>query len=289
MSETNEDVALLKRSFNKVLNSHGYAFQYAVLQQAEVALSTRNSQWVFEAAEVPVVAGNAPTRIDFVLRRTQLAGEPDSPFYMVAECKRANPSLSNWCFVRAPYVVRNRSHEPFILEHVERDEKGLSTIGIPLFVLQNAFHVALEVKSGKGENSAQGRGAVEEAATQVCRGLNGLIMAETRLRNPVVQNSDFLPVIFTTANLWTTDANLGETELTSGDIDLDKESFEQQPWVVLQYHMSPALKHPFPPKSATRDFAKLMDLEFIRSIPVVNATAIPQFLRWASQLDRIHP
>ncbi|MFZ1804688.1 MAG: hypothetical protein WAU05_12245, partial [Nitrospira sp.] len=82
----------------KVLGSHGYGFQYAVLRRAEELAAERRSKWVFEAAEFPVGTAESPTHIDFILRNAH------STVYLVGECKRANPAHANWCFLKAPYT-----------------------------------------------------------------------------------------------------------------------------------------------------------------------------------------
>ena len=91
-------------SFGKQLNSHGYGFQHSVMKKAQDLQSAKKSSWVCEAVEVPVKAAGEDTRIDLVLQRY-----PGLLFYMLAECKRANPSLSNWCFARAPLCIAGGS------------------------------------------------------------------------------------------------------------------------------------------------------------------------------------
>src|SRR5262249_31435894 len=153
---------------------------------------------------------------------------------------------------------------------------------------QNAYHIALEVRTEeKGDSAGTGRGAIEEAATQICRGLNGFVRFIAR--SPQVlgkhKGADFLPVIFTTARLWTTDADLSLADVNNGNIDLTKSGFQEQSWVVLQYHMSPGLKHAFLPKEQPTELSDLMETEFIRTIPIVNSSAIASFLAWASNID----
>jgi hypothetical protein len=285
-----DDRPSLRNSFNKILNSHGYGFHYAVLSKAKELYEQHTSNWAFESAEFPVSINGAATRIDFILKKHTSSPETETPFFLVAECKRANPALADWCFVRAPFVRRNRTHEPVILEHIEIDDKAtLNACGIAHSFVENAYHIALEVRTEKkGDNRSAGRGAIEEAATQVCRGLNGLVETEVKLFQIPghVTRADFLPVIFTTAKLWTTNADLSSAELESGDIDLENYNFEQRPWIILQYHMSPGIKNYLLLKHHVDGFSDLLDMEYIRSIPIVNATAIPQFMTWVSTFDR---
>src|SRR5579872_5212238 len=101
MSESSEgQQEHLQRVFENRLNRHGYSFQYAVINKAKEAFEQGASAWGFMVAEFPVQSPEKDTRIDFILKHTR------NPIHMVAECKRANPALSNWCFVKAPFVQR---------------------------------------------------------------------------------------------------------------------------------------------------------------------------------------
>src|SRR5262245_35612150 len=88
-------------SFLKVLNSHGYGFQYSVIRLADTLYKDGKSGWRFEWAEFPVSVQGDDTRIDLVLRQGR------SHYYMLGECKRVNPALGNWCFAHAPYTRPN--------------------------------------------------------------------------------------------------------------------------------------------------------------------------------------
>lgn len=282
MASNNVGYERISKAFEKVLNSHGYGFQYSVLKQASDLFSQKKSAWFFEASEFPVKVQDVGTRIDFILRHYY-----NNFFYLLAECKRANPALSNWCFARAPFVRRNRSYEPYFLEHIELDEKGLLyAYAKPTCSSERAYHVALEVKTEeKGDNKGQGRGAIEEAATQICRGLNGMI--EFLLRNnqmfEIQKRAVFLPVIFTTAQIWASNVDLSSADIQSGKVDLTKMNCEKQSWVVYQYHMSPGLKHSSSPLKLLNSFGEIMDSEYIRTIPIVSPSGIESFFNWASE------
>jgi len=96
-----DGVRRLSEAFGKVLNSQGHAFQHSVIRAAEELYRESRSRWIFEVAELPVNLHGKDTRIDIIMRKQ------DTRIYLIGECKRANPALSNWCFARAPYVRRN--------------------------------------------------------------------------------------------------------------------------------------------------------------------------------------
>jgi hypothetical protein len=107
MSEQEPASEQFTQSFAKVLNRHGYGFQFSVLKKADELRKQGRSMWRLEACEFPVEVQGAGTRVDFVLERGD-HGSRRRPLYMLAECKRANPALSNWCFVRAHTLIAVR-------------------------------------------------------------------------------------------------------------------------------------------------------------------------------------
>jgi hypothetical protein len=275
-------------SFGKQLNSHGFGFQHGVMRRAQDLKDGGRSGWVCEAVEVPVRVAGEDTRIDLVLQR-----HPGTPFYMLAECKRANPSLSNWCFARAPFVHRGRraANEPVMLERVTARPhgQGIKSAVFPrnMAAESKVCHIALDVRSNeKGEQHDSGRGAIEKAASQIMRGLNGFVdLLATHQAimkgHPLV----IIPVIFTTARLWLSHVDLSESDLRSGEVDLKNSAFESVPWVCYQYHLSPGIKHSYWAGNAPDDIPSLLDLDFIRSIFVVGPDGMEDFFYRTSFWD----
>src|SRR6478735_5376161 len=98
----------IQKEFQEALNEEGFGFHYAVLGLMQDLVEQRKSWWRLVRAEFPVMVNGSATRIDFVLRRADQYGRSDLPlFYMLAECKRANPAYSDWCFVQAPFTRAN--------------------------------------------------------------------------------------------------------------------------------------------------------------------------------------
>ena len=136
----------------------------------------------------------------------------------------------------------------------------------------------------------ENRGAIEDAATQVTRGLNGLIEYFGRHRRYVPENYPvkFIPAIFTTARVWSSDVDLTRTDAALGQVDLGDAQVKQVPWLWLQYHVSPGLQHSVDrnfsddDRAGRPDLGRLLELEFARTIAVVGSGGIDAFL--ASQL-----
>ena len=296
VSETGADAT--KRAFDAALNRQGYPFQYAVIEEARKLFESTpsRSRFVPQAAEFPVVIQGEATSIDFVLKHAE------SHFFLACECKRANPALADWCFLRTPFVRPGASDKSLVVDGLATHERPDVDANLRSVVRRRSeefqtAHIALEVKRGdvKGDAVGGSRGAIDVAATQVMRGLNGLIeFARSRLElcfgtNPPhgTQTVVFLPVIFTTAAIFFCDVDLSTTELASGRVDLTGARFERCDWLALQYHQTPNLKHSasvIGPRPG-RTLGEVLETEFIRTIPIVSPDGIGSFLRWASDLD----
>ena len=231
-------------------------------------------------SEFPVEVQGQGTRIDFILKHRTM------PTYMLAECKRANPAVSNWCFAEAPYVQANHRPKRMIIEHALLDETNrVHAHATTWYVNKELYHIALEVKARQQAGDPTGRSAraIEEAATQVSKGLNGIVQAFAR-NLPLFRDQrrvDFLPVIFTTANLWTTDIELSSADVKTSKIDLSSSNFRSEPWILYQYHTSPGLKHSYSPEEKPDTLGGLMEREFVRTIAIVSPSGIPDFLDWS--------
>ena len=283
----------LKDSFQKVLNTHGFGFQYAVIEAAGNLYRCQKSAWFFEVTEFPVSVQGESTHIDFILNRRQLdAPHNGKSCLLIAECKRVNPALSNWCFVRAPYTKSTGLSNCLILEGINESEGATinrffsSTRIIPTST-NNFFHIDFEIRSNEtGESFSKGRGAIKEAIAQVLRGLNGFI--EFSKNNyfwlSKSKNTYFLPVIFTTAELWTSDCDLSLASLEKGNIDFSSADLTPRPWIYFQYNQSPSLKHSFLKPSGSFDLSTVMENEFTRTIAIVNQSGIEDFLTQSSYM-----
>jgi hypothetical protein len=281
-SEDSQDEEKVAKAFYNELNTHGYGFHYSLLEQ----IGKTKTPWSRLVAEFPVQVLGHGTRIDFILKRWS-----GSPLYLIAECKRANPALSNWCFARAPFVQRERvDYEPLFVERARWEEQSVlySSAKSQNYDSSKAYHIAVEVKSDQtGDPSGKGRGAIEDAATQVCRGLNGFVdFLSTNLQvlRPT-QEAYFMPVIFTTAHLWASDVDLRKADLQTGKVVPPDKGFTKKPYLFYQYHLSPGIKHGRSPMDKPNNLGDFMDSEYVRTIAVVNPSGLDAFLGWSAALS----
>ncbi len=208
-------VSSLNEIFRKTLNSHGYGFQYAVIREAQRLREEGKSEWIFEVSEFPVSVRGKNTHIDLILRKH------NTRYHLIGECKRANPALANWCFVRSPYIRRNRTSQKLFFQYVLPATSNVAT-GVDTGSSDKIYNIGLEAPSGmKGDVQGQGRKVIEDAVTQVTLGVNGMIdfLPAHSSFAPPQEKIHLIPVIFTTANLWTTEVDLGSASLETGEPD----------------------------------------------------------------------
>jgi hypothetical protein len=156
-NQPNEAIA---NEFKRVLNTHGYPFQEAVLRR----IGEVESEWEAWLPEFPVSVQDHSTRIDIVLTTES------KDRFIGCECKRANPAISNWCFAESQLRLRESSlaRQAYAETLLNR---GDGTIQVQYKILspsQNIYHFAVEAKTkNKGDEANSGKGQIEEAAGQV--------------------------------------------------------------------------------------------------------------------------
>jgi len=277
---------IVRKNFEKELRIHGFGFQYSVIEEIRRLYNEEQSAWRTEFTEFPVEINNNNTHIDFILERKETSYFPKkSPFFLICECKRANPALSNWCFVRSPFGREGLLLNSMFIEklHLEKQWNTKKS-----YVLQSdtmgkkVFDIAFNVKSDdKGEGDTKG---ANDAVSQVLRGMNGFIEYFGKKENLLkIQHEGsyspyFLPVIFTTAELWTSTINLSESDLNTGNLDLPLEGLTNESWLYFQYNQSQPIKHSISTNYSSNEIFNVAQTEFTRTIAIVNPKGISDFL-----------
>ncbi len=172
------------------------------------------------------------------------------------------------------------------MEHIQLNENGsVSAYAKQRSLIEHHYHIGLEVRSNlKGDPAGESGRAIEDAASQVTRGLNGYIeMISKNIQMLRGHNhADFIPVIFTTAQLWGSEVNLSMASIETGESDLSGVEFKRLPWLCYQYHLSPGIKHSHSPVERPAEISDLMNTEYVRTIPIVSPDGIEPFLNWSS-------
>jgi hypothetical protein len=273
----------ISTAFRKALDASGFPFQHAIVRYCEELRSSGRSRWTVEVSEFPVDVQEKNTHIDFVLHGYH--SESGRHAFLVCECKRPNPAL-NWGFVRAQRVFRHRNQGLVIFEStwIEPTTGRVITSPIGLAERVDPYNIAVEIKTGEpGNAKGESRGAIESAATQVLRGLNGLIDVmkdHPRLlhdRTPAI----VVPVIFTTAQVYTSEDDIaGTADRATGTLPANFSGTESR-WLWFQYNLSTALRHTAPKDTPVAKVTKLgtwLAFQSSRSIAIVSPTGVETFL-----------
>jgi hypothetical protein len=271
------DPKLLKQ-FADALNRHGHPFQNSIIALADALLSHGASNWKPEVMEFPVAIGLG-TRIDLILLHCRTGVR------FIVECKRVNTAYSCWLFAKARKVFRDL-RDNFIAEQVRYEEgiftaNGLIVQGVPE---PQFYQIAHQIRTpNKTKENGPNNDAIEDAATQVCRGMNGLVNFyqnhHEALKAHPTNERVLIPAIFTTADLYTTDIDLSESHSNTGTINPDLLTASQTPFLYYQYHLSPGIKHGAPPANTFQELAHTLAAEYVRTIPIVSASGIEAFLK----------
>jgi hypothetical protein len=283
---SSDEADRIATSLRRVLNTHGHGFHYAVVRQAEILFKSDRAVWILDAAEFPVIGGGQVTHIDFILRTRS------TNTVLVGECKRADPARAWWCFARSPYTWRNSSSGEVAFDQLSYG-RGKTVIQKPRFAQtqRDIFHLGFELKTNdKGDGAWQSSSAINTAVTQVLRGTSGLIdhfhntirqidhaSFESNFENKAVA---FVPAVFTTAQIWTTDTDISSADLKTGDFPQAAINAKPASWIWFTHNRSPTLK---PQHGGESTDVKIGDLsvdlrqQFARSVAIVSATAIEEF------------
>ncbi len=278
MTQRPDEAEQVSAALRKVLNMHGHGFHYAILRRTEQLFTNRESGWVFDGAEFPVVARRETTHIDFILRSRS------GRTYLVAECKRVDPARGRWCFARAPYTWRNSSQSEVVFDQFRC--RPANILGQEPCIRQThrggPYHIGLEIKTGGvGDSTSHSGSAINQAVTQVLRGVSGLINHLFEFNRRSYQDERiirFVPAIFTTAQLWATETDLGAADLASGDLSLEVVQAKEVDWIWFSHNRSPGLRHDLEWNSLQDNISKELEYEFARSIAVISPKGLDNFL-----------
>jgi len=262
-----------------LLSEHGYPFQYSVLGRIMTRFRPNGgSPWIFAASELPVSANDVDARIDFVLKHHS------DTRYVVAECKRANPAYANWCFFQAPYVLHPYNGVPNLVRvqrWIHQPAMHNPSFAVIAGELDAAYQIALPLKRRvKGDGGGQPKKDIDDALTQVARGVTGLVTLFNRTPTAVGDRgvADIFAVLFTTANLFVSDVHIGRAPLTTGIVDAAELRIREAPWVAYQYHASVSVQYSAYSPTRPTSLGQLLTDDAMRTIFVVHAGAVDDFL-----------
>jgi hypothetical protein len=165
------------------------------------------------------------------------------------------------------------------VDTVQRHSDRTATVSGELGYDRSIYGIGYEVKGEQKGDGAPGRNAIEDACTQVMRGVNGFIelLAAHPTLLPLETPTPIIPAIFTTAKLWVSDVDVGGVELTKGTLEPGAVVVKQVPWLWFRYQPSPGITHGLPKEPATDELSRIADMWYTRCVAVVSADGAADF------------
>ena len=273
------------------LNEQGYLFQHKIVQVLQPPAGQENPKhgWYVEASEVPVSLPNGDeTRIDIVLRHRQ--NQPDNPWHVVVECKRAAREYKRWVFFSDVKYARGPSPTSYYTEHA-RLARGWNYQGEPdmahFIELTGAtgecpifdFGVEARIEPPSNQNKrTSATDAIEDAFRQVTLGQTGLANTLRRAHMLMIR---LIPVVVTTAELMSAHFDAAKISLDGGKIEPKDLKLEPRKWLAMNYHISDVVSQ-FSGLNTnlTASIAQHLGSRQVRTVFVVQAEHLQPFLEW---------
>jgi hypothetical protein len=274
------------------LNEQGFLFQQKIREaiQNGIDFTKQAAQpWKILANEYPVTAADgSQTRIDLLLNHITQRN-----VFICLECKRSNPKYKTWLFFDKDHA---RS-QPFVEQR--KFQSGTGSLDatykheISRTVDSNVpiFNYYLEAGLKRGTERASNTDRIEQAFRQVIEGSSGLmekmsLYEETNARSFCRS----IPVVVTTAQLFEADFEASKIPLETGMIEPSSINLISHNFCAVNYHADDSLSI----KSDDSNYRKedaVSDMNFfqIRTVFIVHAAAINNFLIWAGERLTEHP
>lgn len=274
-----------------VLDIHGYGFQEAVKHRAIELAScggTTHWKWKFFNSELPVSLRGDHTHIDLILTAWTRRRNRHSGYYLVGECKRVNPAKGYWCFVKTRKNWLPQPDGYLQFDHVLRfgkDQFISSTRSV--FASGDVYDLGFEIKTDvKGDPCASpDKSPINAAVAQVFRSVGGFIdyIGSTSSEPDLLEIDKgelIIPVIFTTAELFVSQVDLGTANLKDGRLPASKVDLERRPWIWFNVNRTanfrPSMRFSYDDVDEDRMPPRFR--EFARTVVIVNGESLDDFL-----------
>lgn len=270
MEQNTPDTGLCRQA----LREHGHGFHYAVIRRIERATQQVMLGWRFVAAEVPLELNGVDVHADFLFEASNR--------YLIGECKRVNPTYSEWLFAQTSYRTGGSARlRPTVEELYVAPGSALQVRPFEVAGAEHAFQVGVSVHAKrKGEGCVSDKTAIEEATKQVSRAAGGFSQLCRDNGALLPSPARIIPVIFTTAKLAVCNQALELSNLATGDLD-ESAAFSYRPWVWYQRGLTPSLRANLQGRYVSEDsptWARYFSRSALRSVAIVNEEGIGEFL-----------
>ncbi|MDX1564800.1 MAG: hypothetical protein R3236_05300, partial [Phycisphaeraceae bacterium] len=281
----------LRDGFGSQLTASGFALIEQIRREVTVLQEREAFAWHFEAARLPVPGMNSEDRADLILQAQ------DETALAVVRCCWCDPEQIGWCFARGGSVRAGQNDERYTFDQIQYRVPNVEVLTKAM--LDNAFQVAVVHGAGIEQRLAHwafamGRRPAETSEdprrlrqqvlgpiAEACRYHNGLINHFDQARQMLGQRNelDVLPVVVTNARLWLYTEPVTGSEADSARIQLREEALVETDWVWMQHHQAPRDKHQARRAAYPDRLSELLELDYRRTVAVVNARKIEPFFK----------
>ncbi len=281
------DVESIGRAVCDSVDSHGYAFQHAVGRRIRELSSDASFRWYDPIMEFPIKVGGLHSRIDLLVRHKH------GHRLLVVECKRTNPAFGAWVFFEAPPAASNTSAGIVFAEQLHRDKSGACQGSVLAWqwggTSGRVKHLGLvlkrtDVRGDPWSPEGSGKDALEHACTQVMLGLNGFLSFAAQDARVMEGHSSLtvLPVIITTAQLYSSELRLADADVSTGSISTQDARLTPIDWLIYHYPQGHGVKHGLSLTGLQQEYDPLLESlyrEYVRPVAVVSPEGLEPFLR----------
>jgi len=273
------------------LNSQGYLFQQRCLH--EVKNIDSFLEWKVNVEEYPVAIYEKETEIDFVLHNQSYRT------YVIVECKRAHPDYLMWVFQDVKknstrfqatrLVIREIREGRLVYKNNQPSRVKPQSEAINISLENDSIRIAsygLEIfnKETRGKKRAR-PDTINDACYQVFKGLGGFVFEQCKQlkKLPDLVDCVYIPLIITTADLYTVEYNISNVDLNTGSISVDdinkNDGIKKVPWVILNYGVKESIQITTIGETYHgRDASHIKEKYKSKDIFIVNSLNIQSFL-----------
>ncbi len=259
----------------KVIERHGWGFQFAVGRHLSELRASKRIPWLLRFAELPVFQNGKPTHVDLI------ASAPGDSGYLIAECKRADPSRENWLFARSGFTHRKEAYPRLLIERFSHDLPNRAVTRVSIETTEPyPFQIAVPLKTGaKGDGRVSDRNPILAAVTQVLRATSGFIQyLEQRPALAAGERPIFLlPVVFTTARLLVTETHMTSASVETGRFENDL-AVQEVDWLWFNHNRTQDVGHDLEFKASAEGLELAAMEEVTRSVAIVASKGIEEFV-----------
>ena len=220
--------------FAEVLGMHGYLFEQickSVLDKSEITISTDN---------FPIITSeNNPSEIDFIAEGRHPM-KREVVLYLVCECKREEPTLKKWLFLKSGRFTKD---EDGLMLGIERDPTHNITLkhsAWPSLDNIKCSNVAFRIYNKKGKGTIAEKETIYNSCKQLILNLDAFIgeIKNLRLMLEGITNVFVLPVLITSAPLHFASYDVNDVSIENGRIESEKLKSEEVDYIRYIWYSS---------------------------------------------------